>query len=473
MNSFEHRTLSGKTVSRENLEIHLVLYTRDGSAWIHCDASGLHRLPQIEVSRLARTAEEVVKVSRQIFGINIFCLWEVEEGDKLYVVGELRSLGSAALQLRPFSGERLPEAKLPAAAVRVLHTAFEQAFSAQKRVRSEPFKRIDWLDELFAQVRSALAGKGRELKGVERQLNASPTFSLLKIGTTTSPLWFKGVGAPNEHEYAITMELDRLIPGCVPPVVARFPAWNAWVAEEAPGDQLDQVADIEVWKMCASKLADIQIASMDHLDTFRSLGCRDGCASTLRAMLDDFIETAKRAMSFGEEFTAVRLSVLDIERIASAIRYALSISEEAQIPDALVHRDLTGGNVVASRNSCHFLDWAQACIGPPFICYEYLRQIHALRTGSTSDFRGLADALNEPYASRWSGALSPKQIAIALRHAPLLAKYLYVLPLDGTQVTDRLDSRERRRVLRGMTRLMFKDIVGSIPNLSREEVCVR
>lgn len=84
-----------------------------------------------------------------------------------------------------------------------------------------PFGKAGWLRELFRWAEEQVAPLGIRLTGNFRQLNASPTFSLIRLETNSVALWFKATGKPNEHELAVALSLARLFPRYVPRVLGK------------------------------------------------------------------------------------------------------------------------------------------------------------------------------------------------------------------------------------------------------------
>jgi hypothetical protein len=279
----------------------------------------------------------------------------------------------------------------------------------------------------------------------------------LKLDTTGAPLWFKAVGEPNLTEYSVTIGLNQLMPGTGPTILAKFPQWNAWVTEDLGGRPLDTCSEPNAWLDASTHLADLQIASLKHVDTLFAMGCTDCRTVTLTRHLEPFLKAMQMAMERDAEVQSLRLSSVQIQQVAAVISRVIDKIEMLEVPNALVHRDLSGGNIQMSSQGCYFLDWAQACIANPFICLEYM-QAHlgrALRGRDDCDF--WTGAMADAYASRWSALLNPKQMKSARDYSPLLAEYLYVIPMDGRTPMDLLDTREGRATMRSMARRMWSE----------------
>src|ERR1019366_2928494 len=107
------------------------------------------------------------------------------------------------------------------------------------------------------------------------QLNASPSFSLVRFETSGPAVWFKAVGKPNLREFPITLALARLLPQYLPPILAARPEWNGWLALEGEGTSLGETQNAKHWKAAAADLAKLQIESTDRIGVLIDPGARD------------------------------------------------------------------------------------------------------------------------------------------------------------------------------------------------------
>jgi len=95
---------------------------------------------------------------------------------------------------------------------------------------------------------AAIKPLGMGLKSSE-QLNGCETFSLIRFATTGNPVWFKAVGEPNLHEYAISQALARLFPSYVPAILATKPEWHAWLMADGGGPSLNEMTSVRAWHL--------------------------------------------------------------------------------------------------------------------------------------------------------------------------------------------------------------------------------
>lgn len=158
-----------------------------------------------------------------------------------------------------------------ASEVRLIQEALKELRACAADERAGPFARPGWLSELFRWTQEQIAQLGLRLTGAFQQLNASPTFSLIRLETEAGAVWFKATGQPNSHELPVTVALARLFPHSVPQILGVHRGWNGWLSVEAAGTSLDQIIDLPVWEHAAGELAELQIASV----TKRAVNARE------------------------------------------------------------------------------------------------------------------------------------------------------------------------------------------------------
>ncbi len=451
------------------LELVALLFSSDGRLWLEHNGDGVFDLPRIQIPKYSRVAQEAVKAAQGTLNVSIFCLWEMMDEAGHYLVAHLLDTTKLPSSFCGIVAEQFSQVIPSEEMLRVVTTAYNQTFSVEEleAVRA-PFNRIAWLSELEQALQPVLKEKGIRLAGAVEQFNASSTFALLKLETTDAPLWFKAVGEPNLAEYSITSLVSNLFPGTMPSIVATFPKWHGWVMEDSRGQRLDATADIGNWKRAAMRIADIQVESLSHLDELFRAGCTDCRTSSLRAHLDVFVEAMVTAMAADQHLKISRFDRSHVEQVAAGIASALGKLDHFEVPDALIHRDLSGGNIQRLPDRDYFLDWAQACVGPPFICSEYINIQYSRMRGWLPEGDPELVEMTNAYMSRWSQVLSPDQFEVSAACAPILAEYLYVLPMDGRSPLDLTDTRDGRAVLRSMLRRMsrspFSHPHGAPPN---------
>ena len=280
---------------------------------------------------------------------------------------------------------------------------------------SGPFGRPGAFREIAEWVERAARREGFALNGRFEQHQASSRFSLVRFDAAPRALWFKAVGEPNEREFHLTRAAALYCPRYVPRILASRPEWNAWLAEECAGSTLAETGDAGLWHEGARGLAQLQIASLPHAPTFLARGAHRWESFFLPPSLDRFLEVARKAG--GEDGARSRL-----ELFRAGIPETAGRLGTLRIPAALGHLDMNSGNVIASRERCAFLDWAEAYVGFPFATFAYLLEGFRSAFGRESPDQA---SLVETYLKPWRAVLPSGAVSEAWALAPVLALYAY------------------------------------------------
>jgi hypothetical protein len=287
-----------------------------------------------------------------------------------------------------------------------------------------PFARPAWIDELFGWAQGRVEPLGWRLTGTFQQLNASPTFSLVRLETTGTAIWFKATGVPNEHERGITIALDDLFPGYVPQLLGVHPSWNGWLSQESQGPALDDLEDVGTWTEAATALAELQIASVSHTDVLLESGCRDLRLRQLAEKADPFLSRMSELMAMQTKRPPQILSDVEIRVLGDRLKAALGALEKHQLPITLGHLDPNPQNIICCSPGFCFLDWAEGCVTHPFLTFEYFRE-HARR--KLPQWNTAADELVSAYLRPWQAFFSTDALLQTTAISPLVAIFVYAV----------------------------------------------
>ena len=318
----------------------------------------------------------------------------------------------------------------------------------------EPFARLGWFRELQGWIEEVIGPLGFHLTGSFSQLNASPSFSLVRFETCGPAVWFKAVGIPNLREFPITLALARLLPQYLPPILAARQEWNGWLALEVEGTNLGETQETQHWNTATSGLAKLQIESIGRCGTLVDSGARDLRASALLKLVRPFLDAMGQLM---EKQTKVSPRVLprrELVLLGEQIEEALCLSTDFGIPDALGHLDLNPGNVIVSEGESVFLDWAEAYVGNPLFSFQYL--VEHFRRMAGADVTA-ESGLTSAYTEEWLSLVSPENLASALALAPMLAVFAYAAVNDTWSDEARLRDPNLAGYLRSLTRRMHRE----------------
>jgi hypothetical protein len=442
----------------------LLLLRKKGSELLVAGDRARLTLPCVEIPRWERVAENLIAALRKRHGLSAVCLFSPEmptattdSAQPLYQVMETREAaleapdGTRWLTLDSASDQSFADEQDLVAITAMSHQI--EAFQSGEVIG--PFGSPGWIEELSFWVQHEIEPYGLRLSGEFRQLNASPTFASLRLATNAQAVWFKAVAEPNLRELPISVALSRLFPGFVPTVIATHPAWHGWLTMEFRGSTLNEVPESHAWEQAAQTLVELQIGSVGKTDHLLGVGCRDVRVASLLGLVDPFLEVMSRLMGQQQKTPPPVLGTNDLRTLASQIKGALSNLAELDIPDTLGHLDFNPGNILCSADQCIFLDWAEACVGPPFLTLEYLREhLVRLRHG---DINLSADVV-KPYETTWRGILSHETISRSLDLAPVLAVFAYAAGTEAWRDPAKLMEPKIAGYLRGLTRRMHVEM---------------
>lgn len=388
-------------------------------------------LPWVEIPRWQRVAENLTATVKSDWAEEVVCLFQLptESADDRGVTRY-----QAAEHLRTVNGPNPKPIHWLAVSAADQDSLTEASdYVAIKQVRAmcsrgtegssaRPFACVGWFGELRDWIQSVIEPMGFHLTGEFRQLNASPTFSLVRFETDGPALWFKAVGEPNVREFGITCALSRLLPNHISPALATRPDWNGWLSREVEGKLLSDVPDLALWERAAEALAGLQIESIDRGSQILSAGAHDLGSAALSKLIQPFMGVMAQLMERQPKVPPAVLDRKDLLLLEESLESGIQAIENVGIPETLGHLDLNPGNIVISESRCAFLDWAEAYVGNPLFSLEYLVQ-HAGRTFGAES--GVGISLAQAYCALWGSVISPAAITDALTFAPLLAVYAY------------------------------------------------
>jgi hypothetical protein len=418
-------------------------------------------LPSVEIPRWQRVAENLTDAVRACWGEEIICLFEPDSGARTkdtgirYQVAEhwctCGSRRPLALWI-PVSRLSQPHLTDPAD-YDFIRLALGQCATSIETSLLRPFATLGWFKDLNTWVDMAARRRGLRLNGKFRQLNASPSFSLVRLETDGPALWFKAVGPPNQREFPLTCRLSQLFPGYLPQIIATHPDWSGWLAWDVEGKPLCDEQKILSWESAAGSLARLQLESIGYGGRIRAAGAHDMSTSALSNQIQPFMETMSELMERQTKPSPPALSRQQLVLLGEDIQDALEAYGTLEIPETLGHLDLNPGNIMVSIGGCVFLDWADAYVGNPFLSLEYLRQ--HLRRSQHKDPSD--DGLIRAYCEPWRKLVPSTAIAEALVLAPLLAVFAYAAGNNAWRGLGDQPIPAAAAYLRSLTRHMWRE----------------
>jgi len=419
-------------------------------------------LPSVAIPRWHRVAENLTPAIKTDWGEEVICLFDL---DALTATNGKGIRYQAAEHWCANGLPKMPTQWVPVSALSQdsLSDPFDYSATQQSIMAcnaevqdspDDPFARLGWFKELREWVELVIEPLGFHLNGNFHQLNASPSFSLVRFETGGPALWFKAVGEPNRKEFPITCTLAQLFPNDLPPVLATRPDWNGWLTREVAGKLLCDVQETALWERAAAGLAELQIDSIDHGVRIFAAGARDLSAPALSKLIQPLMEIIGRLMEQQPKVPPSVLGRKELLLLGDRIQNAVDALEALQIPETLGHLDLNPGNIIVSPGRCAFLDWAEAYVGNPFFSFQYLLE-HLHRTLGTAS--AIEARLIESYCSQWEQVVPPTAVAEGLALAPLLAVFAYAARSNAWEDTERLQDPGIAGYLRSLARRMNRE----------------
>jgi Phosphotransferase enzyme family len=441
----------------------LLITRRSGSELLVVGSGPGWSLPHTEIPSRQRPAEQLTAAIRKSFELETYCLFAPTplssvrpESNGNYAVMESVKQNVSA----PSGTYWMPAGVLDHSRDAEEATGVREALGELKSYtmgeKPGPFGRAGWLRELFQWAEEQVAPLGLRLTGNFRQLNASPTFSLIRLETNGVALWFKATGKPNEHELAIALSLERLFPRFVPRVLGIHSAWNGWLSAEAPGIELEEIAECSAWERAAGTLAELQISSIGKCSELVEGKCKDLRLSRLGEFIDPFLACMGEFMAAQQKASPAPLAKSELASLRESLAEGCELLESFHLPDTLGHIDFNPGNILVSAESCVFLDWADGCVSNPFLTFEYLCQ-HVER--SSLEGPAVGARITAAYLRPWESFFSPEELRRAMAIAPLVAVFAYAVASDRWRSPDSLHNPAVAGYLRSLTRRMYREAI--------------
>jgi Phosphotransferase enzyme family len=440
----------------------LIITRRDATEILLLPNGTEWTLPRVEIHRQQRIAEQLTAETQKGWGLETCCLF----------VPSSRTPGRKGAAMRAVMESVMHNGKAPAGTYWMPRTVATGRGVAEEAgaisdslaeldayTRGEklgPFAKPGWLRELFAWVQEQVSPLDLRITGEFRQLNASPTFSLIRLESDDGALWFKATGEPNAHELPLSLLLARLFPKHVPQILGVHPSWNGWLSAEASGTPLDEVSEFTGWERVAEELAELQIASIGKTTELLEGKCKDLRLPELARRIDPFLARMAEFMAAQEKRSPAPLAASELSSLREGLTDACELLGSLGFPDTLGHIDCNPGNIVVSSEHCVFLDWAEGCVGNPLVTFEYLRE--HFRRSAIQEPSAVA-RLAAAYARSWTSFCSPDDLRRALAVSPLVAAFVYAISSDAWRRPDSIHDQGLAGYFRGLTRRMFREAI--------------
>jgi Phosphotransferase enzyme family len=437
----------------------LIVTRRNASEILLLTRGPASGLPIVEIAQGQRIAEQLTAELYAHWGCRAYCLFLPNRAPGLPYCGVMEATDLEQISPAGTCWKPLDVATCAAVDPAEDRTVLEKSIKEWAEYRREPsqalFTKPGWLSELLAWAQEQLSPLGARLTGSFAQLNASPRFSLIRLETNDSAVWFKATGPPNRHELPLTVCIARLFPGYVPELLGVHAAWNGWLTREVPGRTLDHHGtELACWSTAAGDLARLEILSMGKQPELLGSGCMDLRLPRLIEEVDPLMDRMRGLMAAQQKQTPARLTDSELNSLRDCLKQACSLLSELSLPDTLGHLDFNPGNIIVSLEGSVFLDWAEACLTNPLVTLEYLCE-HFRR--NCTDDRGATGKLIAAYMERWEPLVSLDGLKPASLLSPLVAAFAYTVAAGSRHPFGTAESGFAAGYLRSLGRRMFRE----------------
>jgi hypothetical protein len=441
----------------------LIVTRRNASELLLSQAGSSWTLPRVAIRPRQRVVQQLVSEVSGKWGLETYCLFVPHlttsdrngSGTKCAVLESIRHSDGARAGTCWMPPSAAADCSDPVEAA-ALRESLDELHSYVRGESPGPFARPGWLKDLFHWVEEQVSPLGLRITGEFRQLNGSPTFSLLRLETNEGALWFKATGEPNSHELTVSLLLARLFPSHVPRILGIHRPWNGWLSAEVSGTALDEIADCFTWERVAGELAELQIASIGKGRELLEGKCKDLRLSGLAKFIDPFLARMADFMAAQEKKTPAPLANSELASLGEGLKESCSVLQSFGLPDTLGHIDCNPGNILVSSDRCVFLDWAEGCVTNPLITFEYLRR--HLGRGAVKE--PTADArLSAAYLRPWATFISIGDLRRALAVVPPVAMFVHAIAGDAWRTQDPVSNPALAGYFRSLARRMYRDVV--------------
>lgn len=443
---------------------HLVIPRNCNSEVLLRIDSGSYSLPQVEIPKQRRLGEFLTKRVNEEWGLEAVCLfdpaWEARASlDWPFNCHVLEARAPNWIPPNNFRwiGRRLItlETLKSLDEFQALERSLQLADAFNAGTRPGPFAKAGWIDDLMASMEPHLRPLHLTLTGHFTQLNVGPFFALIRFETNERAVWFKAVGEPNLREYTITQGLMQECPEYLPRIIAMKPNWHGWLMEDVGGGSLRNTASLDEWRRAASALASLQIKLIGKQEWLLEIGCKDRRLSRALCDIDPFLECMAELMLQQPKTPPAILNREELAQLGDKLKDTYDRLLALDIPDSLVHGDINSGNIRLYSDGCVFIDWAEGCLGLPFVSFEHLLACFRREHPEQPMWE---DKLRNAYTEQWKTILSSEQISESMLLTPGIAVLCYALSGGGWRDSDRLRNPNFAKHMRSLVRRMRSEV---------------
>lgn len=273
------------------------------------------------------------------------------------------------------------------------------AVLAQKIPQLEiPWAIHGWFDAVEVWIKKELKSQGLMAIAPMEVVKNWALAIILRIPTTGGMIYFKASSPLFTQEAALTGILAAKSPHHLPEVLAINPEKSWLLMRELKGKILASQEDIFYWEAALHEWAKFQISAIENRADFLASGWEDLGIENLSKTLDKLLSSSiNSSWNHGQklpspEFWQLLPFVPKLQQVLKQLR-------ELNIPDTLVHGDLSPCNIYICHQGFVYFDWSDTCIAHPF--FDLIRFLYDI----AQDLPHVAEArslIRHAYLTPWT-----------------------------------------------------------------------
>lgn len=255
-----------------------------------------------------------------------------------------------------------------------------------------PWARKGWFNSATQWIEKQLGELNHKPLSSVNSIKSWGLSCVLRVSTTAGNIYLKEASRLPLFcdEPVVTAKLANLFPEHIP-MVLRINTERNWMLLADFGQPIGRNAPLKVKQEIYRLFAQMQIQSVQHIDTLLSVGCVDRRLNWLEAQIDGLFND-KNALS-----QLKSSEIKQLQTLAPQLKNLCVELADYQIPQTLVHGDLHLGNVAFSNDNYLFFDWTDSCISHPF--FDMFELFFA---GNNQRFLFRLRGLRDEYLNQWT-----------------------------------------------------------------------
>jgi hypothetical protein len=242
----------------------------------------------------------------------------------------------------------------------------------------------------------------------------------------------------------------------LPEFIAAKPDWNAWVmsgnGSPIPELPTDPIMAFNLLKDAVESMAMLQQRTMGRGQELRKSGAFDQDVDVLLTHSDELFTYLEECMRLQTSTNVPPVEICRLQELKRIFEKVCRRMKVLDIPNAVVHGDMSLANILRGNQHCQFIDWCETYVGNPLITLEHLLLLNQLNNHELKEF--VDRVLKEKYKSVISTVCDPATLDEGFIYAPLLAAASALYGRGDWLATSRREEPHRRAYARTLARHM-------------------